>query len=521
MMGNLSPDIIGTNPKYPKVVDHSWMAVDTASYDNIPTENNPVRVLPDLNEMWNHGQLPGISGMATSIIPLKDMALGMRTAEQDKEDSAASAVSIVREAKKSLMAGANAKELANHLRSLFTSRQIAASAEALKGVSKEMGLLGNVYIDVSAFTTFAEADKFLTNHRSKLARDILYDPTTMNPSVAQNLASKYRKNAVTEMVYDAELINRYKNHLVYAGRIPESSDIGSKEDLRAAFLYEKPAAPEQPKKAKAINKLSDAEVKAGLKTLAEEHAYENREAADAILLKTIEPILVFAQDSLSKGKDLNDLKGMLRQKYASTDLQQAAPYLALVISKPGLVASHLDGLVSEGKISDIFGEALKKIGRRYPIATSLIEDTERTPSVGVRANYRMFSPHAESSPYREAAFTALKQGIAPEKVLAKLATKISAEEAGRILADAIATLNSLPAGAVANKAKKSSSKVIIEEPVKKATLPDPSTIGPQIQEILSFFQGANTDIEINAPQKFEPLQIDMGITNAGIDEVLK
>lgn len=519
MMGNLSPDIIGTNPKYPSVVDHSWLAVDTASYDNIPTENNPIRVLPDLNAMWNHGQLPGISGRAPSIIPLKE--IGMRASEQDKEQRDVVTASIVREAKKTLMAGAGVKELADHLRSLFTSRQIEAAAEEIKAVSKEMGLLGNVYIDASAFVTQDEADKFLTNHRNKLARDILYDPKNMNPSIVQNIASKHRKNAVTEMVYDSELIDRYKNHLVYAGRIPSDFEVGSKEELRAAFLYQKPVVPEQPKKARAIKKLSDAEVKAGLKALAEENAYETREASDVLLLKVIEPVLAFAQESLSKGKDLSDLKGMLRQKYASTDLQQAAPYMAILISKPGLVASHIDGLMAEGKVSNVIGEALKKIGKRYPIVDPLIEDTERAPSVGVRAFYRTFTPHTESSPYRDAAFTALKQGIAPDKVRAKLATKVSADEADKIMSDAIASLNAMPAGAVANKAKRSNSKVIIEEPAKKATLPDPSTIGPQIQEILSFFQGANTDIEINAPQKYESLQIDMGITNAGIDEALK
>ena len=52
MLGDLSNDLIGTNPVYPKIVNHDWLSPQ--NYDNYPSDNNPVRVIPKLSEMWNH-----------------------------------------------------------------------------------------------------------------------------------------------------------------------------------------------------------------------------------------------------------------------------------------------------------------------------------------------------------------------------------------------------------------------------------------------------------------------------------
>jgi hypothetical protein len=70
--GDLCSDIIGTNPKYAPIVDHNWLNVDLSKYDNYPSDNNPVRVLPKLHDLWNHGNLDSNTNLVpnTQSMPL-------------------------------------------------------------------------------------------------------------------------------------------------------------------------------------------------------------------------------------------------------------------------------------------------------------------------------------------------------------------------------------------------------------------------------------------------------------------
>ena len=50
MLGNLSQDLIGTDPTYPKIVNLAWLKPDPTTYDNYPSDNNSVRIQPKLSE---------------------------------------------------------------------------------------------------------------------------------------------------------------------------------------------------------------------------------------------------------------------------------------------------------------------------------------------------------------------------------------------------------------------------------------------------------------------------------------
>ena len=41
MLGELNQDIMGTSPKYP-INNLDYLTVDTNTYDNYPSDNNPV-----------------------------------------------------------------------------------------------------------------------------------------------------------------------------------------------------------------------------------------------------------------------------------------------------------------------------------------------------------------------------------------------------------------------------------------------------------------------------------------------
>lgn len=485
--------LIGTDPKYPSVVDHSWLKVDPATYDNYPSDNNPVRVLPKLSDLWRTDE-----ANATLVPNIEIRDLPGRTAEDEAKSSIPE---VIREAKKAMMSGKIGSEVADHLRSRFNKTQIQAAAEGLKSLSSEMGLLGNVYVDVSAFKTLDEADKFMSNHRTKLARDLLFDPSTVSPSVVMNLASKYRRNATTEIEYSDETLDRYRSHLVAAGRIPESFEIKNKDDLKKAFLYERPEKDTRPmlpinKGKKASREQAEEELRA----LKAESIKKALEASEAIIVPKVRPIISFIQEKLSSGKDRSDLKEMLRSNFSSEDIEVAAPFISMAISKKGLNSNDLDSRVASGELSECMAEELKRIAKNHPVKVSEFNEAPRPSSHGTVSGffYAMngHNAHSNFSALRTAACKALQRGFKMERVYAKLAQKLSPEDAQEVLREAISDMNVQSAGAVANRAKKSNQKVIIEE-APKQTLPDPSTIKAQQEEIVRLFEGSG-ELEVNS-----------------------
>ena len=517
MLGDLSSDIMGTNPAYPPIVDHGWMDPHPAGYDNFPSDNNPVRVIPKLSELWRTKDV-GFSVMPNQALSVMGQQLSSPVAP------AASIADVAREARKAVMSGKTGKQLADHLRGVFTPRQIEAAKEELEKVASEVGLLGNVYVDARAFANYDEADRFLMKNRNRLARDLLYDPEAMNPTVVAFLASKYRKNAVTEISYDTDLFTHYKDHLVQSGRLPSDFSVDSKENLRKAFLHQMPE-PEPAPKAKE-HKLSSEELAEGLRQLAERNAKVSRDAADVGLLKTVRPVIAFIQEQLSKGKTGNDLKGMIRARFVPEDIKLAGKLISYTVSKQGLDSEYINEKIASGEISEIIGDELKKIAKQFPVKKVDYPDPQPSSRFsGVKETF--YAPLAnvavtdEHESYRKKAYEALTKGIEPDRILAKLNEKLSAEAAGKVLGDAVIMLNARSAGAVANKAPKSP-KVIVEEPVRASRLPDPSTIIPETQEILSFFEGSQMDqIDISPEISYDSMEIGGLSDQAGIDDLLK
>jgi hypothetical protein len=513
MLGDLSADIIGTNPKYPPVADLSWLSVDTASYDNYPSDNNPVRIIPKLNELWNNS--PAESGI--NLIPNSTvMPLGVRSSEEDYK----AMVQVVREAKKAAMLGLKGKELSSHLRARFSSRHIEAAADELKKISEEIGLLGNVYIDASAFNSYQEAESFLKQNRTRLARDILMHSDSMNPNVVAMLASTFHKNVVAEIKYDENLFKKYRDHLISAGRIERDTVIDSKESLRKAFLQEKMTAPVA--LVKESKKLSEAEITAGLQKISESRVTAEMDLLDAMNLSKIRPIVSFVQENLSKGKTVNDIRQMIRSKFVLDDIKLALMGIGATLSEGGLSEEHISDLMADGKISMTLGSDLKKIGKKFPVRASVIVDNGRhTRQVGVQGY--LYTPPANkkstNETYRNVSVEALRKGVEISRIKAKLLQKLTAAEADAIIAEAVIQMNALPAGVKANQPMKPKKALVPDLPAKQ-TLPDPSTIIPQTQEILGFFEGSQMEVEIDPPPSFGSLEIS-GLQNTeGINSCL-
>lgn len=454
MLGDLPADVIGTNPKYPSIVNHDWLTVDSKTYDNYPSDNNSVRVLPKLSALWNHEGSTGIN-----LVPNLTIQSSKNAETKSVEEE------IVREGKKAMMAGLSGKDLADHLRSRFSASHLKAASEGIKKLSEEQGLLGNVYIDASAFVSGKEMEQFLTQHRTRLAQDIVVNESKLNPSVISVLASKFHKNVVAKVSYDEKLFQKYAVHLITAGQIDKSYVINSKETLRTAFLA-------KPEKKEAYHQVVPEQRVASdkvIQEMAQQTAHVSsfhKMAQEELLFRKIRPILECAREQLvAHGKTGSDLKEILRKKYAADDLRDSAKYLALVVSDK-MSSEYIDSLVTAEKIPEFAGDILKKLSKTYPKKVDIFEEKEKSEkTVGVQGYYHSLSGKKDVDQYpehKEAAINDLKRGLKPEEIRSNLLkANLSVEDANKVLAGAVNEINALSAGSI------SPEKVPVEQTIMK------------------------------------------------------
>lgn len=508
ILGDLSQDIIGTDPKYLPIVDHSWLNPET--YDNYPSDNNPVRIQPKLAELWGHNESTGIN-----LVPnLTIKSLGQKSAED------IDSTEVVREAKKAMMMGLKEKSLTAHIRARFSSDHIDAAIEDLQKLSEEQGLLGNVYIDASAFSSAIDAEQFLTQHRTRLARDIVVNESKLSPAVVSFLASKFHKNVVANINYDEKLFKKYKAHLIGIGHISDDFVIDSKETLRMAFLIE--PIREEPIKAKADDKISDEKISESLIKMAEEQDIHNKLAYEEMLFREIRPIIILAREQLSKGKRGNNLKEILKKKYASDDLRKAAKYLAIVIPSQDMTG-EIDKLIEAKRIPRKIGLDLKKIINDNPIKYASFEKKEESKSVGVKGFFYPLLGNKDPDgleKHEKAAVELLRKGATLEQVKGSLLKELSNEKVELVLANAVSTYNLMPAGTKANVYVKPPKRKVVADLPERETLPDPSTIESQTQEYMNFFAGSNSmNIELDPlPSNNNLLDIGGLSSTVGLDE---
>lgn len=511
-MNRLPSDIVGTLPKMPPLVDHSWLEVDVKAYDNYPSDNNPVRIAPKLNELWNP---PQVQSSGLNLIP-------MTAPTQVHAATTSNVPEVVRETKKAMMAGLSAKEVADHLRARFTASDIAASRDELQKVASEQGLLGNVYIDASAFTSYNEAEQFLAKHRNRLARDIIVNAGQMTPELVMLLASKFHKNVVADVNYDQGTLDNYKMHLVGSGRIGKDFTVNSKETLRQAFLA-KPVVAVNESVPLQSEPISDEQRQKSIQEGVKKAEAAKRIAEDEMTYSQVKGIVSYAREQMAKGKRGNDLKEVLRSKYLKDDLQAAAKYLIFMASDAAL--AKIQSLVDAGKLSENTAKDLIKTASKYPVKDFGEKPVTAEHSVGVRGFfYDMGVNRSASTPNKELceeAVASLRKGADINTVRKALSLKLSKDQIDDVLLSAVNEFNITPAGVKANQAEPAP-KYVAPVLAERQTLPDPETVVAQNQELVNFYAGAGeVNIQIDEPVKFSSLEVDDDCRTAGLDGFLK
>lgn len=194
------------------LVDHEWLKAEDK--DNSPFAPNQ-----------SHEQLDALGN-----------AFSHEVAEPKKVSAAVEKIrELVASAKRELMLGRSMGHVeASVLSNLHPALREMVSKE-LKKLASEVGLLGNVYIDPSAFSSCEDGSKLMKNNRTA--------------SFAKKMAScsgcsfnqggfcrMYKKALAQEIPFDNKTLDHYEQHLVVAGKIPAGSKIASKKDLQDAFL---------------------------------------------------------------------------------------------------------------------------------------------------------------------------------------------------------------------------------------------------------------------------------------------
>jgi hypothetical protein len=335
------------------------------------------------------------------------------------------------------------------------------------------------------------------------------------------LASVFHKKPVGSIEYNQETLQQYKDHLVRANRIPADMIIETKEDLRKAFLYKKapvkasdPVVKEQ--------KVADAEeIKSAIDQLAISQGVQAAELQDTLNMSKISPVISFVQENLAAGKSIDAISTMVRSHFVLSDITLAAEAIGVAISKEGLKQSNIDNLVKEGKITVALATELQKIGSKYPVIEKETFAGYETPKSTGNTGflYTPITKKESNDPLKIAAVNALKNGFDISSIRTKLLEKCSEEVAGTILSAAIASFNQLPKGA---KKEIVAEKNIIEEPKRKATLPDQSTIAQQYTDFNATFEGSGgLTVEIDSAPSFDTMNIDGLLNSQGIDETIK
>jgi hypothetical protein len=418
-----------------------------------------------------------------------------------------------------MMIGKVGKELADHLKARFTMPVLAASKGEIQKLSSEQGLLGNVYIDASAFTTGVEAEQFLAQHRNRLAQYIVVNAGKLNENTVNLLASRFHKNIVASINYDSDVFLTYKAHLVDAGKIASSDVIDSKESLRQAFLAQPKKAQEEPKKVVEEKKLTKDEVSQGIAQMADKAARDSFLSEESLRFKKVWPIIVTAREELSKGRDAYGLKEILRKKYAVEDLKAAAKYLVIISSNDNM--KKLDSLVASYKIPELAVDPLVKLAASKPI--KVVEEDKVTVEkpIGVQAFFH--TPQARVTDEKvQAAVEQLRSGKTIIEVTAGLKASMSLNDAMKITSDAVNLYNITGAGVVANVFVAKPKEKVVEDLPEPETLPDAQRTAAQTEEIVSFFQDSSSmDVLIDGPRtKSASVEVDDMYRASGIDLVI-
>lgn len=205
------------------IVDLDWLEVDPSDLDNVPVEDE-IRAIPQLEEAWKSNKstnlhlVPNVGDYARTISPhmISDQT-----------------PSIIDFAKNELMGGKSKKATTESLQKHFSSDDLKIASTQVSKVLAEEGLLGNVYIDPSSFSTCVSAKEKIAKTTKSSKYVIEMPKCTGCIFKAGSNCTLFSKELVSEVPYSASF-SHYAALLESTGRKVASTK-NPKESLKEAF----------------------------------------------------------------------------------------------------------------------------------------------------------------------------------------------------------------------------------------------------------------------------------------------
>lgn len=312
------------------VVDLTWLDISPDDgHANYPSDSER-ETIPQLQEQWSRE----ISNNPFSLVPgQKEVVKGEGNLKDKIDDQK---VEVIRVAKKAMMSGLTGKNVLAHLQERFPSGLLNCCVPELSKVASETGLLGNVYLDLSAFSTTKEARDYLGGYKTRLASYAVGKPTKEANFVdsfgkCRNLS----KTVVDKVDYTPGLLAHYATHLKNIGVIASSDVIDSKEKLQEAFLKVKPAksSSETQEEPTPVTQNSDLD----FSDLVNERKSSKLASEIQIRVAKVRPILAKIQKIMIKGATGPELDNEVKACCDSQTLSEFEPEISGLVNRQGLV----------------------------------------------------------------------------------------------------------------------------------------------------------------------------------------
>jgi len=220
------------------LVDHNWLAPDPKAYqaiDNLPKQNLDTQ--PDMEKMWNHSTDP----VRFDLAPNKEygtlQAADVQQTGMEALAAAKTIASVEKFAKECMMKGFTSQQVGRLLATKFDKSALETSKEVLAKLAGEYGLLGHVYADVDSYSKCYLGEGENIVEAAKTARFVKAKETCGGCVYNQrNSCSKFHKQLVDEIPYDAKLLQYYKDLKSSTGKTYKIAGEDYKQQLRSLIL---------------------------------------------------------------------------------------------------------------------------------------------------------------------------------------------------------------------------------------------------------------------------------------------
>jgi len=325
------------NKESKSLADLDWLDINQAEYKNLPFDPTPEYIMvPKLEKIWDHTD----DQNSFNLVPNSDLDFNYKSPDTTKLDNSnmKDVNQLLDYTKTQMMAGKKGNQLINLIKNKSATHIIKKSYEYLEKLSKEQGLLGNVYIDPTVFNKCTDGAEFVRK-RAKTAKYVVAMSKCAGCAFKRdNRCEVYKKHLASEVSYDQDLFDFYNKHFSSLGR---DSRIASKQDLANAFTFEKKKETKVAEyKPKISKKEEDEETLEKKKEKFEKQFTElKKELSEKFSSKISKEIAVL----MVKGASNKSIKEHLSLRYSSADIIKNKKTISAILSKQGTLGKvYLD-----------------------------------------------------------------------------------------------------------------------------------------------------------------------------------